>query len=77
MEQTAHVTGEVQYREGDGPLLTIRKGPVEVETTDQDAILSWTETESEGKHREVRSRAALPMADYERFVAEGAIRVAG
>jgi hypothetical protein len=76
MAHTAQVTGEVNYREGDGPALTIRKGPIEVEKTEMDAILSWSETESEaqGESAEVRSRAALPLADYQRFVTEGAIR---
>ena len=41
MAQQAQITGKVEYREGDGALLRIRKGPVEVSTTDLDATLSW------------------------------------
>lgn len=79
MAQSAHVTGEVQYREGDGPLLTIRKGPVEVETTEQDAILSWTEIDSldQNTGKEVRSTTSLPKVDYQRYLDEGAIRLDG
>lgn len=74
MPKTAQVTGEVQYREGDGPLLTIRKGPIEVEPTPQDVTLSWTETASKESPGEVHNRAALPLADYQRYIDEGAIR---
>lgn len=74
MTKTVQVTGEVQYREGDGPLLKIRKGPVEVDLTELDATLSWTENASAETPGEVHNRAALPIADYKRYVAEGAIR---
>ncbi|KQP13534.1 hypothetical protein [Pseudorhodoferax sp. Leaf267] len=74
MTKTVQVTGQVQYREGDGALLTIRKGPVEVEITELDATLGWTENESAETPGEVHNRAALPIADYKRYVAEGAIR---
>ncbi len=63
----AQVIGEVCYREGDGPLLPIPPGPVEVETTAQDAVISWTDGEVSGT-------AALPLANYQRYVRDGAIR---
>lgn len=68
--QSAQIVGKVEYREGDGPLLCIRKGPAEVTTTAQDATLSW---QDEGG--EVRSSTAMPIADFKRYVAEGAIRL--
>lgn len=68
--QIAQVTGKVEYREGDGPLMCIRKGPVEISTTELDATLSW---QDEGG--EVHSSAAMPVADFQRYVAEGAIRL--
>ncbi|HVR52171.1 MAG TPA: hypothetical protein VMS38_20730 [Pseudorhodoferax sp.] len=70
MAQSAQITGKVEYREGDGPLMSIRPGPVEVSTTAQDATLSW---QDEGG--EVRSSTAMPIADFQRYVAEGAIRL--
>lgn len=70
MAQQAQITGKVEYREGDGPLLPIRRGPVEVSTTAQDATLSW---QDEGG--EVRTTIAMPLEDYERYVREGAIRL--
>ncbi|WP_326535805.1 hypothetical protein [Pseudorhodoferax sp.] len=70
MAQNAEITGKVEYREGDGPLLRIRKGPVEVTNTALDATLSW---QDEGG--DVRSSTAMPIADFKRYLAEGAIRL--
>ncbi len=70
MAQQAQITGKVEYREGDGALLVIRQGPVEVTTTELDATLSWHD---EGG--DVRSSTAMPIADFKRYVAEGAIRL--
>lgn len=72
MAQQAQIIGTVEYREGDGPLLHIRKGPVEVTTTALDATLSWQDDGGE-----VRSSTAMPIADFKRYVAEGAIRLEG
>ena len=68
--QTAHIVGEVEYRQGDGPKQLIRKGPVEINTTDIDATLSWTDGDTHGA-------AAIPMADFKRYRASGAIVVQG
>lgn len=70
MAQSAQITGKVEYREGDGPLMSIRPGPVEVSTTVQDAVLSW---QDEGG--DVHNSTAMPIADFQRYVAEGAIRL--
>ncbi|HEY6134360.1 MAG TPA: hypothetical protein VIW70_10300 [Rubrivivax sp.] len=66
MTQSAHVTGKVEYREGDGINIVIRPGPVEVETTATDATLSWVDGETHGS-------AAIPIGDFRRYVAKGAI----
>ena len=66
--QTAHITGKVEYREGDGANIVIRPGPVQVEVTVMDATLSWTDADSHGS-------AAMPIADYRRYVASKAITV--
>ena len=68
MTTKARIDGEVTYREGDGPNITIRKGPIDVELTANDATLSWTEGDTNGS-------TAIPMADYKRYVASGAIKV--
>jgi hypothetical protein len=68
MANHAHITGKVEYREGDGQNLTIRPGPVKVQTGVNDVTLSWTD---EG----VRGAAAIPLMDFQRYVSEGKIRL--
>lgn len=67
MTKNAVIVGKVQYREGDGPNITIRPGPCTVEVTAMDATISWSDGESHGS-------AAIPLADYQRYVASKAIR---
>jgi hypothetical protein len=66
MAKSARIVGTVQYREGDGANITIRPGPCEVEETELDATLSWTDGDTHGS-------AAMPIADFRRLVASGAI----
>jgi hypothetical protein len=68
MTQHAQVTGKVEYRQGDGVAVEIRRGPVEVETTLTDATLSWSEGETHGS-------AAIPIQDFRNYVAKGAIEL--
>lgn len=68
MTQHARVVGEVSYREGDGPQMPIRPGPIEVELTERDATLSWADGDARGL-------AAMPLTDYKRYVAEGRIQL--
>ena len=68
MSQSAQIIGNVEYREGDGPSIAIRTGQVEVQTTASDATLSWTDGETHGS-------AAIPLADFNRFVADGRIKL--
>ena len=70
MIQTAHITGNVEYREGDGANIRIRIGQCEVEETELDATISWTDGDSHGS-------AAIPIADYRRHIASGAIQLDG
>lgn len=70
MTQAAEIVGTVEYREGDGPNIAIRPGPVEVDTTATDATLGWADGEARGA-------AAMPLADFKRYVAEGAIVMRG
>lgn len=70
MIKTARITGKVEYREGDGANITIRVGPCEVEETAMDATISWVDGDSHGS-------AAIPIADYRRYVASKAIQIDG
>ena len=54
MAHDAQVTGKVERRQLDGVNVTIRPGPVDVQTTPTDATLSWADGET-------RRPAAMPM----------------
>jgi hypothetical protein len=60
------IVGEVTYREGDGAEIVIRPGPCEVTVTNLDVTLSWSDGDTRGS-------AALPLAEYTRYVTQGAI----
>jgi hypothetical protein len=66
MAQTARIVGRVEYREGDGPNIPIRPGPVEVSLSATDATLSWVDEQTHGS-------AAMPLTDFRRHVGEGSI----
>jgi hypothetical protein len=66
MVHQAHVTGKVEYRQGDGANDAIRPGPVEVQTTPTDATLSWVDGETRGS-------AAMPIGDFQSYVSQGLI----
>jgi hypothetical protein len=68
MIKNARITGLVQYREGDGANITIRPGPCEVDETELDATISWTDGDSHGS-------AAIPISDYRRYLASRAIQL--
>lgn len=64
--QTGFIVGKVEFRPGDGPLMRIPKGPVEIETTRLEATLSWVDGATHGA-------AAMPLTDFKRYVTQGAI----
>ena len=66
----ARIVGEVEYREGDGPNIRIRKGPIEVVLTALDATLGWADGATRGS-------AVMPLADFKRLVASQAIVFTG
>lgn len=68
MAQSARIVGKVEYREGDGPNITIRPGPCEVQETPLDATISWSDEDTHGS-------AAIPLADYRRYVASKALQI--
>lgn len=65
-QQTGFIVGKVEFRPGDGALMRIPKGPVEIETTRLEATLSWVDGETHGA-------AAMPLTDFKRYVTKGAI----
>ncbi len=67
MPRSAHVTGQVEYRQGDGANIIIRPGPCEVEETALDATLSWVDGDWHGS-------AAMPIASFRGYVGSGAIQ---
>ncbi|MBC7469168.1 MAG: hypothetical protein H7322_07565 [Ramlibacter sp.] len=69
MSQHAIIHGEVCFRAGDGPMIPIPDGPVEMEVADDSATLSWTENDG------TRESAAIPRDEYERYLSEGKIRL--
>jgi len=70
MIKRARIIGKVEYREGDGANITIRPGPCEVEESALDATISWTDGDAHGS-------AAMPIADYRRYLASQAIQIDG
>lgn len=65
-QQTGYIVGKVEFRPGDGALMRIPLGPVEIETTKLEATLSWVEGETHGA-------AAIPLSDFKRYVTKGVI----
>ena len=70
MIKNARITGNVEYREGDGANIKIRIGPCEIEETEMDATISWVDGDSHGS-------AAIPIGDYRRYIASKAIQIDG
>lgn len=68
MTQQALVRGEVEFRAGDGPMMAVPDGPVEIEVADDAVMLSWQEGADV-------STTAITRAEFERYVGEGKIRV--
>jgi hypothetical protein len=68
MIKSARITGKVEYREGDGVNIAIRSGACEIDETALDVTISWTDGDSRGS-------AAMPIADYRRYVASKAISI--
>ncbi len=68
MSQQAIIRGEVSFRVGDGVMMPIPQGPVEIEVADDSVTLGWLANGSAGS-------TAITRDEYERYVAEGKIRV--
>jgi hypothetical protein len=69
MSQQAIIRGEVCFRAGEGPMIPIPDGSVEMELADDSVTLSWIESDS------THESAAIPRDEYERYLSEGKIRL--
>jgi hypothetical protein len=69
MSQHALVRGEVSFRAGDGMMLPIPPGRVEIEVADDSVTLGWTDEDGS------RGATAITTDEYERYVNEGKIRL--
>ena len=69
MSQHAIIRGEVSFRAGDGVLMPIPDGDVDIEVADDSVTLSWTDSEHNA------GSAAITRDEFERYCREGKIRV--
>ena len=65
----AIIRGEVSFRIGDGVMLPVPDGPVDIELGDDSVVLGWAEADGS------RGSAAIPRDEYDRYLAEGKIRL--
>ena len=64
MTQQAIIRGEVSFRVGDGVMMPIPPGPVEIEVAQDSVTLSWTVNHT-------ANSTAITRDEYERYVAAG------
>jgi hypothetical protein len=69
MTQQAIIRGEVCFRAGDGVMLPVPDGPVDIELADDSATLGWTDAEGNA------GSAAITRDEFDRYRREGKIRV--
>ncbi|AVO40172.1 hypothetical protein [Simplicispira suum] len=67
MTQQATISGEVTYTPGDGAPITIPRGPVHIDRSEDSTTLSWT------ADNDAAGSAAMPRDEFERYVSEGKI----
>jgi hypothetical protein len=68
MTQQAIIRGEVSFRVGDGMMMPIPPGPVEIEVAQDSVTLSWSANHT-------ANSTAITRDEYERYVAQGNIRL--
>jgi hypothetical protein len=69
MPQHAVIRGEVNFRAGDGVLMPVPDGPVDIDVADDSVTLSWTDGEGNA------GSAAITRDEFERYCREGKLRV--
>lgn len=70
MSEHAVIRGEVCFRAGDGVLMPVPDGMVDIEIAEDSVTLGWTDGEGNA------GSAAITRDEYERYVSEGKIRPA-
>lgn len=71
MSQHAVIRGEVCFRAGDGVLMPVPDGDVDIEMADDSVTLSWNDAEGNA------GSAAITRDEFDRYCKEGKIRVDG
>jgi hypothetical protein len=69
MTQAGTIVGTVEFRPGDGAMMRIPQGPVDIDMNRLEATLSWVDGETHGA-------AAMPLTEFKRYVSKGAIALA-
>jgi hypothetical protein len=69
MSQHAIIRGQVCFRAGDGVLMEVPDGDVDIEVADDSVVLHWVDDERNA------GTAAITVDEYERYVREGNIRL--
>jgi hypothetical protein len=69
MTQNAMIRGEVCFRAGDGVMMPIPDGPVDIEIADDSVTLGWQDGEGNS------GSAAITRDEYARYVKDGKIKV--
>lgn len=67
--QHALIRGEVCFRAGDGVLMPVPDGPVDIEVAADSVTLAW------GDELGNTGSAAITRDEYDRYVKEGKIRI--
>jgi hypothetical protein len=70
MTQQALIRGEVCFRAGDGVLMPVPPGAVEIEVAPDSVTLGWSTSDGS------TGSTAITRDEYERYVKEGKIKVA-
>lgn len=68
MSQHAIIRGEVAFRAGDGMMVPIPPGPVEIEVAADSVTLGWVASNGS------RGSTAITRDEYDRYVREGKLR---
>ena len=66
LQPNARIRGVVEFRAGDGPMMTIPQGPVQVVLAADSAVIHWQDGGT-------ALNAAIPLADYQEHVEQGRI----
>lgn len=69
MSQHALIRGDVCFRAGDGMMLEVPDGPVDIDLADDSATLSWIDDDGNA------GSAAITLDEYQRYLREGKIRL--